>query len=187
MNAALLALFIRPSLYWLPAQLPFLKLGETVFHREFAIKRFSGLQAGLLRRWRSRLEQSNRARRENGAWFCSALGLTIGKGLPRPLLRMPVLAESTETRNSICSLSGQQGLGISSMYPASLNRIRELEDRFSGRSYPVAERVAETLFTIPTHPLLSAADRQKIIQGIKINSHQKFIRTPSRQGTERVA
>jgi hypothetical protein len=72
-------------------------------------------------------------------------------------------------RNSLCSLAKKQGLGIGCMYPASINRIRELEDRFPGKSFPAAERVAETIFTVPTHQLLSKKDRENILQFLKVN------------------
>jgi perosamine synthetase len=162
LKAVLLSIFIRPSLYRLPAGLSFLKLGKTIFYRDFPLKRLSGLQAGLLRRWQERLEQSNRARRENSGYFCGALGLKIGNGLPRPLLRLPVLADGPDARNTICSISKEKGLGISSMYPAPVNRIRELEEQFAGRNFPNAERIAGRIMTLPTHQLLSARDKRAI-------------------------
>lgn len=52
---ACMSLFVRPFLYWFPAGLPFLKLGETVFYRDFSVKRLSPAKAGVLRGWQTRL------------------------------------------------------------------------------------------------------------------------------------
>jgi hypothetical protein len=46
-----LSWFILPRLYWLPAGLPFLRLGETIFYEDFPIRWLSGSQAMLLRAW----------------------------------------------------------------------------------------------------------------------------------------
>jgi len=37
-----LSICIRPALYWLPAGMPFLRLGETIFDPDFPIRRLSG-------------------------------------------------------------------------------------------------------------------------------------------------
>src|SRR5262249_22012510 len=59
---AIMTLFIRPSLYWIPAALPFLGLGRTVLPKQIPLRRLSGLQAGFLPSWRARLAASNKAR-----------------------------------------------------------------------------------------------------------------------------
>src|SRR5205085_11848261 len=56
----LMGIFVRPSLYWIPAALPFLGLGRTVFPRHIVLRRLSGMHAGLLRNWRRRLAEANR-------------------------------------------------------------------------------------------------------------------------------
>ena len=56
-EAAMMTVFLRPSLYWMPAALPFLGLGETVYETDFTLARLSGAQAGLLRDWRERLRR----------------------------------------------------------------------------------------------------------------------------------
>src|SRR5438552_5185326 len=45
---ALMTVFIRPRLYWIPAALPFLHLGRTVFPRQIAVRRLPALKSGLL-------------------------------------------------------------------------------------------------------------------------------------------
>ena len=159
-----MACFIHPSLYWLPSGLPFLKLGKTIFHKEFPIKKLSGMHAGFLREWQRRLEESNKIRREHSEYFYSALAstLTFHNGACPPFLRLPFTTESREIKERICSFSKKEGLGINHMYPTPINEIEEIQDHFNGRTFPSASKVAERLLTIPTHQLLKKKDRGKI-------------------------
>jgi hypothetical protein len=54
----ILNIFLRPEFFWIPKNLPFLKLGETFFEPEFKIQRMSFFQAGLARNWYDRLKRS---------------------------------------------------------------------------------------------------------------------------------
>ncbi|MFZ3137488.1 MAG: DegT/DnrJ/EryC1/StrS family aminotransferase [Thermodesulfovibrionales bacterium] len=159
-----MACFIHPSLYWLPSGLRFLKLGETIFYKEFPIKKLSGIHAGFLRDWQRRLEESNKIRRENSEYFCSALAstLTFHNGACTPFLRLPFTTESKEIKERIYSFSKKEGLGINHMYPSPINEIEEIKNQFNGKTYPSAKSVSETLLTIPTHHLLSKKDKEII-------------------------
>src|SRR5206468_11490619 len=86
-----MSICIRPALYWLPAGMPFLRLGETIFDRDFPIRGFSGMKAGLLRRWRQRLEVSNDVRARSGRYF--------GARTTVPYLRLPLLMDSRHGRD----------------------------------------------------------------------------------------
>lgn len=160
----ILSIFINPSLYWLPSALPFLRLGETVFDREFPIRRLSGMQAGLLRGWQKKLEESNRIRRENSKYFCSTLAstLTFHNGASIPYLRLPILAKNRGERDQLFFISRRRGSGFSVMYPTPVNEIEEIKDLFNGKEFPYAKKVSETLLTIPTHNLLSNEDKERI-------------------------
>jgi perosamine synthetase len=161
----LMAIFIYPSLYWFPSGLPFLKLGETTFYKNFHTKRLSGMQAGLLRNWKKQLEESNRIRKENAEYFCSALAstLTFHNGASIPFLRLPLMTGSREKRDELYSISLKKGLGISRMYPQPVNEIEEIKDQFNGKLFPSAKMVAKGLLTIPTHRLLTEKDKDKIV------------------------
>lgn len=163
-KAALLALFIRPWLFWLPAGLPFLRLGETIFHRDFPVEAGSGVQAGLLRHWRSRLEKSNWNRAANTAALASELGLTGVPAARTACLRFPLLLPDRATRDKVVAASREAGLGIAALYPAPVSGIEELRESFAGKSFPAAESVAERLVTLPTHELVTAADRRRMVE-----------------------
>lgn len=163
LKVIILAFFVNPLVYWLPAGLPFLKLGETAFCRDFPIQGFSGMKAGLLRNWRRRLEESNRIRKENAGYFSELAGLKIGRDFPVPFLRLPFMTENKEIKAGIYAISSQKGLGIGKMYPTPVNEIAEIENQFQGKVFPFAKRVAERLLTAPTHGLLSEKDKGRIL------------------------
>src|SRR5262249_49484967 len=109
-----MSICLRPALYWLPAGMPFLRLGETMFHRDFPIRRFSGMKAGLLRHWRRRLEVSNQARARSGGDFGARLGRRI-QGPRIPYLRFPFLMDSRAERDR--TYPALRRFGVSLMYP----------------------------------------------------------------------
>lgn len=157
LQVMLMNLFIRPSLYWLPAGLPFLKLGQTIFYKDFHIKKLSGIKAGLLHGWQKRLEKINQIRKENSEYFNERLRLRLRLSngnaqsfSPSPLagegwgeggyLRLPVLLPNKEERDNLFSLSNKKGMGLSPMYPTPINEIKELNGTFNGQSFPSAKK-----------------------------------------------
>lgn len=159
---ALLAMtiFIQPWLYWLPEGIPFLRLGETRFYRDFPIKTFSGLKAGYLRRWRRRLEAATRTRRGLSDYWRRHVG-TEGASA-RSYLRFPVLCESREARDRLYATSRRLGLGLSLMYPAPIHEIDALRGQFDGQRFPRARAVVDRLVMLPTHGWVTERDRRAI-------------------------
>jgi hypothetical protein len=159
-----MAIFIRPSLYWVPAALPFLRLGETIFPEDVSLRLLSGVKAGFLRHWRRRLGESIRLRSETAADFCWRLSLRPIQGPSHPYLRLPVLAATPVDKERIHALSRRLGLGLAAAYPTPVNQIPQLSAVFDGRQFPGAKRVAERLLTIPTHHWLSEGDKRAIVR-----------------------
>jgi perosamine synthetase len=160
----LMTVFIRPHLYWIPAALPFLRLGQTLYPREIPRKRLSGVKAGVLRDWQSHLARSNRIRSETAAYFSQRLPLEIAHEPSHPYLRLPVLVASPKERERIFALSQEHGLGLSLAYPTPINEIPEIRAAFAGQRFASAQRVAECLLTIPTHHWLAERDRRAIAE-----------------------
>jgi perosamine synthetase len=162
-QVALMSVFIRPWLYWLPSGIPFLRLGETFFYPDFSVRKLSCRRATLLHSWKERLIESNRVRIENAK--------RLGERFPRkgnperdiPYLRFPILVDDRQTRDWLYSCSQHKGLGFSVMYPTPVNEIPELRFSLSGQVFPAAQKVADTLLTLPTHHLVSGKDTAKII------------------------
>jgi dTDP-4-amino-4,6-dideoxygalactose transaminase len=162
----LMAVFIRPRLYWIPAALPFLRLGQTIYPRQIRLRRLSGMQAGLLRNWRSRLARSNRIRSETATYFSQRVPCPLPPGPSHPYLRLPVFVASARERDRIYDLSQERGLGLSIAYPTAINEIPEIRLASHGQRFPSAQGVAARLLTIPTHHWLSEKDKRAIAECI---------------------
>jgi dTDP-4-amino-4,6-dideoxygalactose transaminase len=130
------------------------------------------MQAGLLRHWQRRLQQSNQVRSETAAAISRQLPLRLPQGSSHPYLRLPIYAPTPQRRARIHSLAQSRGLGVSLAYPAPINEIPEISGMFDGKRYPAARRVSEHLLTIPTHQWLSAEDKQAIVKCVQPPSLQ---------------
>lgn len=164
LGVIMMKLFSRPSLFWFPAGLPFLRLGETIYHKDFPVRRLSGFQAGLMKGWVKRLESINRGRTETAAFFASGLDKGPVGDTATPYLRLPLLTDGPAERDRLYEESQRRGLGISLMYPEAVNNIEEIRAMFAGKSYPKAEGVAKRLVALPTHYLLGRADRENVLK-----------------------
>jgi dTDP-4-amino-4,6-dideoxygalactose transaminase len=162
LKALLMMIFIRPSLYWIPAGLPGLGLGRTIYPARIAIHRLSGFQAGLLRGWRRRLARSNDARASAVSYFTRVLSLSPGGGPACPYLRLPLVAPDAQVRQRVVALSQKRGLGVSAGYPTPINEIPEIAAAFGGQRFPSARRLSERLLALPTHHWLSERDKRAI-------------------------
>jgi dTDP-4-amino-4,6-dideoxygalactose transaminase len=163
-RAMLMAVFVRPGLYWLPAALPFLRLGETIYPADVPVRRLSGMQAGLLRNWRARLAGSNRIRTETATFFRHRLPLRLARGGSYPYLRLPLLVRSAAEKQKLHALSRARGLGLSPAYPAPISEIPDVRLAGGGRQFPSARRVAARLVTLPTHHLMTEQDKTAIAE-----------------------
>lgn len=167
-SVLLMTIFLRPGLYWLPEGMPILGLGESRYYKDFPVFRLSRFQAGLLRRWRETLAAFNLAREATGKYYRSALQLEGAMGIYSgdvPYLRFPVFFREDEERAGKTPEYG--ALGVRRMYPDSVNHIAELRDRFAGRSFGNSEKIARTLWTLPTHTLLRDTDKARICDAVR--------------------
>ena len=166
-KALVISIFQHPSLFWIPKSLPFLQLGQTLYEPGFPMLRFSPFQAGLARGWKRRLAYFQKCRRENLRQFLS-LGRVILDKIPRgvsgniDLIRLPIIVEDRDTRQRLLKDGESRGLGITQTYPRAINGIYELKAYFDNTSYPGAEKISETLVTLPIHPFITMDDIRKI-------------------------
>jgi perosamine synthetase len=161
-QVVLMTLLIRPRLYWIPASLPWLRLGQTVFPKDVTIARLSGAKAGLLRNWRRRLAGSNRVRSATATYFSEQVPLRLPHAPSHPYLRLPVLAASPDQKKQIYSRSQTRGLGLSAAYPTPISEIPAVRSIINGHRFPAAQAVSEQLLTLPTHHWLSEQDKKAI-------------------------
>ncbi len=160
LKATMYNLLLSPRFYWLPESLPFLHLGETVYHPMDSIKAFpSGrlayLPPNLKAYWDRHRHSGGRTDRifsqlTHGEWT-DLPAICCGNELP-PLIRYPFLAANKKQANRIYSRSKRHGLGVTRMYKKPLNEIEGLEHVFAGQGpFPNAKEFADLLLTFPTH------------------------------------
>lgn len=173
-TAAAQAALARPALYDLPASLPFLELGETIYREPTGPTGCSAAALGVLAgSWeRSWEEAAIRRRRAHGlldAWRPKS-GLTpirAPEGAVAGYLRLPFLAEP-DVRSRLGTSSARR-LGIMPGYPRPLSELEamagrrvEPPGRGPDRAFPGAEALARRLVTFPVHGRVSERDMTRL-------------------------
>ncbi len=159
--AAAMQMFLRTWLYWIPARLPFLKLGQTIFDPGFPVKKLSLMKAGLLEGWKQALDQGNAIRQRHVQRIVGQLqGVTTAWG-GLPLLRVPVLCRSRSHRQRLKETC--QAMGLGNLYPSGVNMIPDLKGSHDLDAFVGTAMIAEHLVTLPTHHLVSAVDLCELV------------------------
>ncbi len=163
-ETALLALFIRPSLYWIPASLPFLHIGASIYDPTFPIAPMSPFQQTLAAHLFPSLEHLQRIRQENAQRlrhalaFCQELQFIWPKeGDQGGFLRLPILLKTSERRDKLLNDLKRYGLGAMEGYPAPLSDIANLQKHVvnAEEPFPNAWHVSQQLLTLATHAWVS--------------------------------
>ena len=160
--------FLSRGLYGAARWIPFLGIGETIYEETFRLGPLDGFTAALASRLLVGAEDRAAARREAAAEYAAhlagrpSLGLPAVRGGAEPaFIRFPVLVRP-DRRSEVIRRAGR--LGVSLSYPSPIHRIDALpkERLVPCGPLPGAERIAASLVTLPTHPLASRADRERI-------------------------
>jgi len=161
----------RPSFYGLPAALPFLRLGETLYHAPRAAHAMSDVAARSLAVTYPLAEREAVVRRANAEWLLGhdAHGWQAVRAPvdARPgYLRLPFLV-SPAVRAAVESKAAR-ALGLMPGYPRALcdledfaRRVRNAAAGFGG-----ARLLAHRLVTMPMHSLLSERERQALEEAL---------------------
>ena len=163
----------RPALYALPASLPFLGLGETVYrspHPPEGIPR--ACLAVLERSWEPSLRESG-LRRKRARRLLRHVRRAHGldpvvppAGAHPGWLRLPVLVRDRSARDRLSGPAARRA-GVMPGYPKPLYRLETFRPSASGageRPGPLegAEALARRLFTLPVHSLMSSGDVDRL-------------------------
>lgn len=152
---------LNPYLYWLPAGLPFLHLGETRYHPLSGIATMDELKKAVLpdnvdayqsRCLTARQQIGDMISQiaESGTDTLVDLPAICGTSPERPLLRYPVLVK--KRRDVLLSVLTKSGLGASPMYPSVMPLIEGLDQVLdSSLQYPNAAEFSANFMTLPTH------------------------------------
>jgi dTDP-4-amino-4,6-dideoxygalactose transaminase len=153
----------RPSLYAIPAAIPALHLGETLYHAAREPRAITASAASLVRAALARADADLARRRRHAAELDRAIGRAAGVRPIHPIaagesgyLRYPVRIAAAR--------AGQPALGIVRGYPETLAELEELRSALmpDQAELPGARELQRSLMTLPTHSLLTARDLSRI-------------------------
>jgi hypothetical protein len=159
----------RPALFAVPARLPGLKLGQTVFKlpREPRLPSMASL-AMLAHTWRTAELEADR-RRSTALRLSTAVQraprlTTVGQGAlgSSACLRLPLRAQQPEMRRAI--LETGRPLGVAWSYPQPLPALARSVGYGASAvgGTDGAALLASTLFTVPTHGKLTGDDVNRL-------------------------
>lgn len=163
----------RPGLYGLPAALPFLGLGETVYRPP---RPPAGIPPACLavleRSWEPSLREAGRRRRQAGRLLRRVRSAADLRAVDPPhggrpgYLRLPVLAPRASGRNRLASRPARRA-GIMPSYPRPLYRLEAFRDGPGVGPEPEtglagAEALARQLYTLPVHGRMSPGDVDRV-------------------------
>lgn len=151
-------LLARPWLYRIPASLPFLQLGETVFHPPHESRQMSAVQVAVLSRTIDLVDREIAIRRGNGARLLEAAG-SLGIAVPQDgeagYLRFPVLPAAP------MQWPRSRELGVMPGYPVPLPELRG--SPYEEVPAPGAATLAARLLTFPVHSKLTPTDLDRMV------------------------
>ena len=163
-SAAALWALARPSVYGVPASLPFLRLGETIHHPPSPPGTMSRAAAGVLAAGWEASSAECAVRRRHAARLldaCRAAGLAVprvSEGAEAGWLRLPVLLFGDDVERATTPLARR--LGIMPGYPRALCDLEGFRDSIVNGidDFAGARTLAQSLVTLPTHGLLREDD-----------------------------
>lgn len=153
----------RPWLYGIPASLPALHLGETVYHDAGEPLRMSRGAIALLDRTLADMHHAAAGRRANALVLADAADQSRQLTRTRPIddgvagyLRFPVLLHSGPRDSA--------ALGIAHGYPRPLPDEPEAQSCVVPPAIPLhgARELAERLVTLPTHHMVTGSDLMRL-------------------------
>ena len=145
----------RPSLYGLPAALPGLHLGETVYHPPRTPRGITRAAAAAARAHGAAADREAHFRRKRAEQFVRRMFVPPDGGVAG-YLRMPVVTPTHMT-------PAHTALGIARSYPTTLASLPVVRERLVGSGpYPGAEELAARLVTLPTHSRVTPNEAARI-------------------------
>jgi dTDP-4-amino-4,6-dideoxygalactose transaminase len=166
--------FERPGLYTLPAALPFLHLGETIYREPQALRAAARASCAVVAATWALADPEGELRRGNAERLLVALRQQPGfstidtTAAARPgYLRLPVVA-SPHARRAAAEATARR-LGVMPGYPVALCDVPRVRRRCVNRddAFPGSRLLAARLCTFPTHGRLAVRDLIRLDQWIR--------------------
>lgn len=134
--------------------------------------RMDGIQAAVLRVKLRYLPLANAARRRHAAYYDAALSGLAGIGLPfsRPDAQhvYHLYAVRLPNREEVIRSLTDRGIGTGIHYPVPIHLTEAYRSLgYRKGAFPVAERCAAELLSLPMFPELTAGDLEVVVNGLK--------------------
>jgi len=165
----------HPSLYAVPAALPFLRLGQTIYREPRTLGAATAVSCSVVAATWTLAAREVEVRRRNAARLLVELrrqqGFETIRTLPHAqpgYLRLPVLA-SPEVRRSAVEPAARR-LGVAPSYPKALCDLEPFAHRCLNRdaAFPGSRLLAARLCTLPTHGQLGDGDLTRLVEWIRV-------------------
>ena len=161
----------RPGLYALPAAIPWLELGETVYRDPSPVSPLTRAAAAMVLKSRSAALREAERRRLNAAAFLADLRssphigtVDVNEGGQAGYLRLPLRLSSG--LSSLPDPARAIRLGLAPSYPTTLAEVQEVKALMSeseGR-WPGGEELSRDLVTLPSHSRLKGRERAQVLR-----------------------
>jgi len=167
----------RPSLYWLPASVPWLALGETRYKEPSEPRPPPAFAAALVREMEDRSIREVAARRACADRWRDVVKDAAPEGLARPCepleggfagyLRFPVLLDGREGAERVAHQASRYG--VVRGYPIALDELEASRGRtlLAGRPLPGARRLRHDLVTLPCHGRVTEIDYRGVTEALR--------------------
>ena len=167
-SSLLYSIFSHPRLFWIPQNLPFLKLGKTIFNIDFKTKQIDAFTSALGLLMIEGIAKATSIRAKKSDLITQKLSRFMNFFITNnsdisSFLRFPLLMKSKTQKESVLSELKSKGLGATEMYPTTLNLFKDTKKYFNGTSqYKNAQSFSERILTLPLHEFLTENDVDKI-------------------------
>ncbi|WP_435552407.1 DegT/DnrJ/EryC1/StrS family aminotransferase [Natrinema sp. CGMCC1.2065] len=133
--------------------------------------RMTSLEAAIGRAQLDRLAERNRARRENAAVYDEALAELPVETPTEPAGYRHVYHQytvRTHDRDALAATLEDRDVGTGIYYETPIHRQPAYETVSSAAAkFPVAERAADEVLSLPVHPTLSERDRRTVVEAVR--------------------
>ncbi len=171
-RASAMSVFVNPSVFALAAAMPWLHLGETLYHAPSEPRQLSSAAASLVVAATEAAGAEAERRRANAAWYLDRLQgvgavslVPLVPGAEGGYLRFPIRA--SQGMSGFADPDRAQAFGVAPGYPSPLGELLPVRARLMPvahtRQWPGAEHVCRELITLPTHSLATVDERLAIV------------------------
>ena len=165
-------LLLKPWLYWIPAYMPGLGLGKTIYTTDYLFSQYSRSMAAISWRLFKRIDEITDQRISHAKALIDKLKdiaeikfiEKVNDSSSPVYLRLPILIENTDDRNRLIEYLIKSGIGASHSYPHSIADLDNIShfSTIQNNQAPVGKYIADHILTLPTLSYLNNSDIEKI-------------------------